>query len=92
MLVAIRLVDDLDAVTVLSEAVDESDDAGCAGEGVAPLLEGEIGRDDRRALLVPTTDDVVENVGGAGVARQVAELVELCGAAHNSTHVEHLVM
>ena len=39
MLVAVGLADDLDAVAVLREAVDESDDAGGAGEGVAPLLE-----------------------------------------------------
>jgi hypothetical protein len=31
MLVAIRLADDLDAMTVLREAVNERDDAGCAG-------------------------------------------------------------
>jgi len=63
-------------VAVLREAVDEGDDAGCAWERGPPMLEAEVGRDDRRALLVAPADDVVEDVGGAGVTRQVAELVE----------------
>ena|SRR3981081_916351 len=44
------------------EAIDEADDAGSAREDGAPLLEGEIGGDDNRALLVPAADDVVEQV------------------------------
>lgn len=76
MLVAVRVADDLQAVAMLSEAVDERDDASCAGERVAPLLEGEVGGDDRRALLVSPADDVVEDVRSAGVARKVPKLVE----------------
>lgn len=60
VLVAVGLTDDLESVAVLREAVDERDDAGGAREGVAPLLEREIRRDDRRALIVPAADDVVE--------------------------------
>src|SRR5690349_4712311 len=52
MLVAVRLADNLDAVTVLREAVDERDDARGAGKAVAPLLEREIGRDDRGACAI----------------------------------------
>ncbi len=58
----------LSAVAVLSKAVDEGDDAGGAGECRAPLLEGEVGGDYRRTLLVASTDDVVEDVGGARIA------------------------
>lgn len=76
MLVSPGLADDFDAVAVLREAVDECDDAGSAGERVAPLLEGEVGGDDRRALLVASADDAVEDVRGAGIAGQVAELVK----------------
>ena len=79
-------------MAVLGEAIDEGDDAGGPGEDGAPLLEGEVRRDDRRDALVAATDDVVEDVGGAAVARQIAQLVDLCGAAHKSTHVKHLVM
>ena len=68
---------DVDDVAVLGEAVDESDDAGGAGEhGGAPLFEREVRGDDRRALLVATIDEGVEQVGGLAVARQVADLVE----------------
>jgi hypothetical protein len=42
---------DGEAVAVLVEAVDEGDDAGGAGEDGAPLLVGEVGGDDRGALL-----------------------------------------
>jgi len=56
VLVAPRLADDLDTVAVLSEAVDERDHACGAGERGAPLLEREIGGDDRRALFVSPAD------------------------------------
>lgn len=52
MLVTVGIADDLDAVAVLGEAVDERDDAGGAGEGVAPLLEREIRRDDRNGEIL----------------------------------------
>lgn len=39
MLVAVRVADDLDAVAVLREAVDEGDDAGGARERVADLVD-----------------------------------------------------
>ncbi len=45
--VAIRVADNLDAVAVLGEAVDKGDDARRTGERVAPLLEGEIGSEQR---------------------------------------------
>lgn len=62
--------------SVLGEAVDERDDAGGSGEDGAPLLEGKVGGDHRRAALVPAADDVVQDVGGARVAWQVAELIQ----------------
>jgi hypothetical protein len=75
MLVAPRIGIDVDLMAVLGEAVDECDDAGCSGEDCAPLLESEIGRDDRRALLVAPADDVEENVSGSAVAGQVTKFV-----------------
>jgi hypothetical protein len=88
VLVAVGLAEDLEAVAVLGESIDEGDDAGGTREGVAPLLEREIGRYDGRALFVASADDVVEEVGGAGVAREIAKLVKLCAAPHNSTYVK----
>jgi hypothetical protein len=61
-------------MAVLVEAIDGSDDAGGAGEDSAPLLEGEVGGDDRGALLVATADDVVEHVGRRAVAGKISEL------------------
>jgi hypothetical protein len=55
MLVAPGLAEDLDAMAV-GEAIDECDATGGAGEHGAPLLERQVGRDDRRALLVSTAD------------------------------------
>lgn len=67
---------DIDDVAVLREAVDERDDACGTRKHAAPLLERQICGDDRRALLVPPVDDRVEELGGLGVARQLAHLVE----------------
>ena len=66
----------VDAVAVLGEAVDESADAGRTGEYAAQLLEGEVGGDDGGTVFVTAADDVVEDVGGAVVTGQIAELVE----------------
>jgi hypothetical protein len=46
---------------------------------------------------VAAVDQVVERMGGGGLVAVLldlaeADIVELCGASHNSTHVEHLVM
>lgn len=76
MLVAPGVAEDLDAVAVLGEAVDERHHAGGAGEDGAPLLEGEVGGDDRRGALVTAADEVIEDLGGAAAAGQIAELVE----------------
>ena len=60
MLIAPGLAEDLDAIAVLSEALDEGDDTGRARKRGAPLLECQVRRDDRRALLVAAADDVVQ--------------------------------
>ena len=40
---------DLDDLGAVEESVDERDDAGGVGEDLAPLLEGLVGAQDRRA-------------------------------------------
>ena len=92
MLVAPGVSEDLDAVAALSEAVNEGDDAGSAGEDGAPLLESQVGSDDRRGAFVTAADEVIEDLGSTAITGQVAELVELCAAPHKSTHVEKVVM
>src|ERR1019366_3085899 len=76
LLVAPGLGVDVDDVAVLSEAIDESTEAGSVVEHGAPLLESEIGRDDDGADFVATADDMKEQVRGAAVAGDVPELVE----------------
>jgi len=61
---------------VLGETIDEGAEAGGVAEEGAPLLVGEVGRDGDRAGLVPLADDAEEQVGGARVARHVAELIQ----------------
>lgn len=61
----------------MGEAVDEGDDAGGIGEHGRPVLEGEIGRDDDRSpLFVTRIDDLVEQIGGMVVVREIAKLVD----------------
>jgi hypothetical protein len=69
----------------VQEAIDESDDAGGVGEGVLPLDEGLVGGEDDRAVFVTMGDDLEEEVGVAGVVGEIADLVDLCGAPHQST-------
>jgi len=61
---------------MLREAVDERADAGGSREHCTPRLEREIGRNDGARALVTTTDDAVEKVAGASVARQISKLIE----------------
>ena len=67
---------DVHGVAMLSESVDESADAGGAWKDGAPLFEGEIGGDNRGPSFVAPAHDVVEEVGGSTVAREIAEFVE----------------
>src|SRR5262245_60361671 len=83
---------DVELVAVLVEGIDQRGDAGSAREHGAPLLERQIRGDHGGSMVMSPTDDVVEHVGGAAVARDIAQLVDLCAAAHNLTHVDHLVM
>ena len=61
---------------MLGEAIDEGAEAGGVAEDRAPLLVGEVGRDHDGAMLMPLADDAEEQIGGTGVAGDVAELIE----------------
>ena len=64
LLVAPGLGVDIEDVAVLSEAVDEGAETRGVVKDRAPLLEGEVGRDDDGARFVATTDDVKEQIRG----------------------------
>ena len=51
---------DIEHVAVLDEAVHEGRDACGTGKHRPPLLERQVGGDDRRALLMALAGDVVE--------------------------------
>src|SRR6185437_12357072 len=76
LLVAPGVGVDVDDVAVLGEAVDEGAEAGGVAEDGAPLLVREVGGDDDGAGFVPLAHDAEEQVGGARVAGDVAQLVE----------------
>jgi hypothetical protein len=52
------------------------------------LLEGFIGSEHDGAALVALADDLEKEVSAALVDGKIADLVNLCGAPHNSTLVK----
>ena len=73
---AIALALDEEDLDVVGEAVDECDGTGGIGKDGVPVLEGEVGGDEQGAVLVAAADELEEEVGGAGVVGEVAELVD----------------
>ena len=63
-----------------------------AGEHGHPLGKREIGRDDRRASLVPIGDQIEQQLAADPVERDEPDLVDLCGAPHKSTNATPAVM
>lgn len=76
LLEAVGLALDLDDLGAVTEAIDEGDDAGGAGEDAAPVAEGAVGGDDRGELLVPAVDHLEEQIGRAIIVGEVADLVD----------------
>src|SRR5271155_4756799 len=76
LLVAPGVSVDVDDVAVLGEAIDERAEARGVAEDGAPLLVREIGGDHDRPGFMPLADDPEEQVSGARVAGDVAQLVQ----------------
>ena len=57
-----------------------------------PLIDGAIARDDGGGAPVPLHEDIVEIAGLLGGELAQPEVVQLCGAPHNSTYGEPSVM
>ena len=80
---------DDDGLGAVQDAVqDRRGHAGVVVEDLRPALEGLVGRDDEGAAFVARADDLEEQVGPDFVEGQIAELVDSCGAPHESTHVK----
>ena len=61
---------------MLGESVDQRAYATCVMKHGPPLLEGQVGGDDDRALFMTTADDMEEKVRGTAIARHIAKLVQ----------------
>ena len=60
----------------MDEAVGDGRRGGGVVEELAPLLEGQVGRDDGRGALVAAIEDLVEQVRAAGVEGEISEFVD----------------
>src|SRR5208283_3583624 len=74
------------------DAVDRGGRRHWVAEDLVPLAEDEVARDHERPPLVAFREQREEHVGLGGVLLDVAEVVELCGAPHNSTNGETSIM
>ena len=84
---------DVDDVHVMQEAVEDGSGQDLvAREDLRPVAHVLVGGQDDRALLVAGRDEAKEEIGLLPVQGPEPDLVDLCGAAHNSTHVKTLVM
>ncbi len=71
---AIAVAFDPNDLGMVREAVDQGDGAGRVGKDRVPRLEGQVGGHDDRLLLVATTDDLKEEIGGVRIVGQVPDL------------------
>ena len=69
---------DRDDLRVVHEPIDEGGGGRRVGKHGRPVGEGQVGGEGETLLLVAPADDLEEQVGGACVVGQIAELVELC--------------
>src|ERR1700722_10011636 len=63
-------------VGVVDEAVDHGGGDGVVAEDLAPPAERLVGGDDEAGPLVAAGDELEEQVGGLGLERDVADLVD----------------
>jgi hypothetical protein len=63
-------------VTVVEQAVEDRRRDNGIAEDAAPLNHRAVARDQHRAPLVTARDELIEEVRGGGLKRQVAELID----------------
>ena len=73
---AAGLPGDADEQALVDEPVGDGGGGGGVVEELAPVLEGEIGGDDGGGALIAAIEDLVEEVGAAGIEGEVAQLVD----------------
>ena len=77
---------------MVDEAVDHGGGDHVVAEDLAPAAERLVGGDDEAGSFVAAGDDLEEQVGGLGLERDVADLVDLCGHPHRSTYADPATM
>ena len=65
-----------DHLGVVDQAVDHGGGHGGVAEHLAPASEGLVGGDDERGALVAGAHELEEEVGGLGLERDVADLID----------------
>ena len=60
----------------MDEPVGDGGSGGGVVEELSPVLEGEIGGDDGGGALIAVVEDLVEEVGAAGIEGEVAQFVD----------------
>ena len=73
---------------MVDEPVDHGGGDDLAAEGLAPPAERLVAGDDQAGSFVAGGDQLEEQVGGLGLERDVADLVDLCGYPHRSTYAD----
>src|SRR5947209_3062619 len=73
---SIALALDGEDLGVMDDAIDERGGRGSVGEDRRPLAERQVGGEHEALALVAAADDLKEEVGGARVVGQVADLVD----------------
>ena len=79
-------------MAVVEQAVEDGGGHHRVAEDLAPLGDVAVAGDQQTATLVAARDELEEQVRGAGLEGQVAQLIDLCGAPHKSINVESSVM
>jgi len=88
----VAVASDVDGDGVVEHAVEYGGGEDAVAEHFAPTAERLVAGEDGRPLLVAPADELEEQAGAALVDGQVVDLVGLCGAPHESTHVKFPVM
>ena len=61
---------------MVGQAVDQGDGAGGIGEDGVAVLEGQVGGDQQGPAFVSAADELEDEVGGACIVGEVADLVD----------------
>jgi hypothetical protein len=78
----IRVALDVDRCRVMEDPVKDGRGDDRIAENLVPLAEAAVGGQDERPLFIAPGDELEEKVRPVTVDRDIADLVDLCGAPH----------